>query len=123
IYNLLVASTYPQGASKADKERLESNAKYYIWDDPYMWRPCNDQVIRRCIPDPEIQSVLHFYHLASKGGHYRSMWIAQKLLNILRKHKKAIRWMLSDLLGINPSICMHKILLEEEARPIRQQQR
>ncbi|RDX64484.1 hypothetical protein CR513_56965, partial [Mucuna pruriens] len=26
-------------------------------------------------------------------------------------------------LGINPSICMHKSLLKEEARPIRQQQR
>ncbi|RDX98088.1 hypothetical protein CR513_19034, partial [Mucuna pruriens] len=30
---------------------------------------------------------------------------------------------LSDLLGINPSICMHRILLEETTKPIRQQQR
>ncbi|RDY00919.1 hypothetical protein CR513_15833, partial [Mucuna pruriens] len=35
-------------------------------------------------------------------------------------YKKAIGWRLSDLLGINPSIYMHKILMEEEARPIRQ---
>ncbi|RDY10476.1 Retrovirus-related Pol polyprotein from transposon 17.6, partial [Mucuna pruriens] len=46
-----------------------------------------------------------------------------KLLHILRQHKKAIRWKLSDFPRINPSICMHKILMEEEARPIRQQQR
>ncbi|RDX76269.1 hypothetical protein CR513_43763, partial [Mucuna pruriens] len=38
-------------------------------------------------------------------------------------HKKEIGWRLSDLTGINPSICMHKILMEEEACPIRQQQR
>ncbi|RDX90824.1 hypothetical protein CR513_27275, partial [Mucuna pruriens] len=44
----------------------------------------------------------------------------EKLLNVLRKHKKAIGWTLSNLPGINPSIYMHKILLEEEARPIRQ---
>ncbi|RDY00738.1 hypothetical protein CR513_16040, partial [Mucuna pruriens] len=44
----------------------------------------------------------------------------EKLLNVLRKHKKAIGWTLAYLPGINPSICMHKILLEEEARPIRQ---
>ncbi|RDY01483.1 hypothetical protein CR513_15186, partial [Mucuna pruriens] len=44
----------------------------------------------------------------------------EKLLNVLRKHKKAIGWTLADLPRINPSICMHKILLEEEARPIRQ---
>ncbi|RDX75910.1 hypothetical protein CR513_44163, partial [Mucuna pruriens] len=41
----------------------------------------------------------------------------------LLKHKKAIGWKLSDLHGINPSICMHRILMEETAKPIRQQQR
>ncbi|RDY09936.1 Retrovirus-related Pol polyprotein from transposon 17.6, partial [Mucuna pruriens] len=47
----------------------------------------------------------------------------EKLLNVLRKYKKAIGWTLADLPRISPSICMHTILLEEEARPIRQQQR
>ncbi|RDX69444.1 hypothetical protein CR513_51432, partial [Mucuna pruriens] len=46
-----------------------------------------------------------------------------RLLNILRQHKKAIGWKLSDLPGINPSICMNKILMQEEFKPIRQQQR
>ncbi|RDX68463.1 Retrovirus-related Pol polyprotein from transposon 17.6, partial [Mucuna pruriens] len=46
-----------------------------------------------------------------------------KLLEILRQHKKAIRWKLSDLPGINPSIYMHRILMEEEIKPIRKQQR
>ncbi|RDX94801.1 hypothetical protein CR513_22761, partial [Mucuna pruriens] len=46
-----------------------------------------------------------------------------KLLHILRQHKKATGWKLSNLLGINPSICMHRILMEEEARPIRKQQK
>ncbi|XP_052724070.1 uncharacterized protein LOC128193915 [Vigna angularis] len=32
------------------------DAKYYIWDDPYLWKLCSDQVIRRCIPDNEIDS-------------------------------------------------------------------
>ncbi|RDX69235.1 Retrovirus-related Pol polyprotein, partial [Mucuna pruriens] len=47
----------------------------------------------------------------------------EKLLQVLKQHKKAIGWKLFDLLGINPSICMHRILMEEEARPVRQQQR
>ncbi|RDY10546.1 hypothetical protein CR513_04916, partial [Mucuna pruriens] len=42
ICNYLVASTYSVGESKAAKERLESDAKYYIWDDPYLWKLCND---------------------------------------------------------------------------------
>ncbi|RDY13321.1 hypothetical protein CR513_01790, partial [Mucuna pruriens] len=44
----------------------------------------------------------------------------EKLLQVLRQHKKAIRWRLFDLPRINPSICMYKILMKEEARPIRQ---
>ncbi|RDX77741.1 Retrovirus-related Pol polyprotein, partial [Mucuna pruriens] len=46
-----------------------------------------------------------------------------KLLKVLRPHKKAIGWKLFDLPGINPSICMHRILMEEDIKPIRQQQR
>ncbi|RDX85179.1 hypothetical protein CR513_33675, partial [Mucuna pruriens] len=39
----------------------------------------------------------------------------------LNKHKKEIGWTLINLPRINPSICMHKIFLEEEARLIRKQ--
>ncbi|RDY13532.1 hypothetical protein CR513_01525, partial [Mucuna pruriens] len=46
-----------------------------------------------------------------------------KLLNVLRQHKKAIGWKLSNLPRINPSIYMHRILIEEESKPIKQQQR
>ena len=40
----------------------------------------------------------------------------QKLLEILKKYKEAIAWSIEDLKGISPSICMHKILLEETAK-------
>ncbi|RDX96840.1 Gag-Pol polyprotein, partial [Mucuna pruriens] len=73
ICNFLVASVYPKGASKAVKEKLESDAKYYIWKDPYLWKLCSDQVIRRCILEFEIQSVLYFYHSVAGGGHYGSV--------------------------------------------------
>ncbi|RDX97047.1 hypothetical protein CR513_20230, partial [Mucuna pruriens] len=46
-----------------------------------------------------------------------------KLLQVLRQHKKAIGWKLCDLPRINPSICIHRILMEGEAKPIRQHQR
>ena len=40
----------------------------------------------------------------------------QKLLKILRKYKEAIAWSIEDLKGIIPSIYMHKILLEDNAK-------
>ena len=40
----------------------------------------------------------------------------QKILKIQRKYKKAIAWSIEDLKSIIPSICMHKILLNDDAR-------
>ncbi|RDY06475.1 hypothetical protein CR513_09521, partial [Mucuna pruriens] len=77
----LVASTFPKGASKVVKERLESDAKYYIWDDPYLRRLCNDQVPCRCILESKFQLVLHFCHATARGGHYGSDRIARKVLD------------------------------------------
>ena len=40
----------------------------------------------------------------------------QKLLETPRKYKEEIAWSIEDLKGFSPSICIHKILLEENAR-------
>ncbi|RDX85513.1 hypothetical protein CR513_33281, partial [Mucuna pruriens] len=53
IVNNLVASILPQEASKSYKDKIKGDDKYYVWDDPYLWKFCNDQVIRRFIPDHE----------------------------------------------------------------------
>ena len=45
------------------------------------------------------------------------------LLHLLKKNKQALGWKISDLKGINPSICTHNIYLEEESKAVRQPQR
>ncbi|GKB18754.1 reverse transcriptase domain-containing protein [Tanacetum coccineum] len=45
------------------------------------------------------------------------------LLQVLEKHKGAIAWKMSDIKGISPSFCTHKILLEENSKPVIQPQR
>ena len=47
----------------------------------------------------------------------------QKLLKILKNYQESIAWSIDELKGINPSICMHKILLEENAKPSVEHQR
>ena len=47
----------------------------------------------------------------------------QRLLQILRKYKEAIAWSIEDLKGISPSICMHKILLNDDAKTSIEHQR
>ncbi|KAJ9547181.1 LOW QUALITY PROTEIN: hypothetical protein OSB04_019724 [Centaurea solstitialis] len=38
-----------------------------------------------------------------------------KLLELLRDHKKALGWTIADIRGISPSVCQHKIILEENS--------
>ena len=47
----------------------------------------------------------------------------KKLVNVLKEHRTAIGWTLADIKGISPSMCMHRILLEDGAKPTREMQR
>ncbi|PIN10813.1 DNA-directed DNA polymerase [Handroanthus impetiginosus] len=47
----------------------------------------------------------------------------EKLLKVLRNHKNAIGWTITDIKGISPSFCMHKILLEDDQTPSVESQR
>nr|XP_028952487.1 uncharacterized protein LOC103407978 [Malus domestica] len=47
----------------------------------------------------------------------------EKLIRVLKNHKTAIAWSIADIKGINPVTCMHRILLEEGAKPTREAQR
>jgi len=58
IVNFIVAFVIPPIASKSQIDKLKSDAKYYVWNDRYLWRFGSDQVIHRCVPDHEIQSIL-----------------------------------------------------------------
>ena len=46
----------------------------------------------------------------------------KKLLRTPRKHRAAIGYTLDDLKGISPTLCQHKINLEEDAKPVRDPQ-
>ncbi|GKE31003.1 DNA-directed DNA polymerase, partial [Tanacetum coccineum] len=45
------------------------------------------------------------------------------LLKVLKLHKRAIAWKISDIKGIDPCFCSHKILMEDDFEPVVQHQR
>nr|GFB53750.1 hypothetical protein [Tanacetum cinerariifolium] len=45
------------------------------------------------------------------------------LLKFLKTHKRAITWKISDIKGIDPCFCTHKILMEDDFKPAVQHQR
>ncbi|CAM8987430.1 unnamed protein product [Rhodiola kirilowii] len=46
-----------------------------------------------------------------------------RLVKVLRQHKISIGWTLADLRGVSPAVCMHRLLLEDGAKPSREPQR
>nr|GEW64701.1 reverse transcriptase domain-containing protein [Tanacetum cinerariifolium] len=56
----------------------------------------------------------------------RKVWSVEEktaLITVLKSHKRAIAWKLSDIKGIDPEFCTHKILMEEDFKPTVQHQR
>ena len=47
----------------------------------------------------------------------------EMLVKMLRKRVKPIGWQISDIRGISPSYCMHKILMEEGHKSTIERQR
>ncbi|GKC07022.1 hypothetical protein Tco_0998632, partial [Tanacetum coccineum] len=46
-----------------------------------------------------------------------------RLLKVLKSHKRAIAWKISDIKGIDPQLCTHKILMEDDFKLAVQHQR
>ncbi|CAM9000343.1 unnamed protein product [Rhodiola kirilowii] len=44
----------------------------------------------------------------------------RRLIIVLTEHKLAIRWTLADIKGFSPAVCMHRILLDDGAKPSRE---
>lgn len=46
-----------------------------------------------------------------------------RLFKVLKEHNDVLKWAISDIKGITPTICMHKIRLEDDTKPSREIQR
>ncbi|GKB18021.1 hypothetical protein Tco_0851944 [Tanacetum coccineum] len=46
-----------------------------------------------------------------------------KLISVLKKHKQAFAWKTTDIPGICPSFCKHKIQLLDDKKPVVRKQR
>ena len=45
LVNYLATKQLLAYLSKVQREKIKSDSKYYIWDDPYLWKQCPDQII------------------------------------------------------------------------------
>ncbi|KAK9020037.1 hypothetical protein V6N11_054535 [Hibiscus sabdariffa] len=59
---------------------FKHDARFYFWDEPYFFKQCAYQMLRRCIPEEEQKDILFHFHTSSCGGHFGGSRTAAKVL-------------------------------------------
>ncbi|GJW66407.1 reverse transcriptase domain-containing protein [Tanacetum coccineum] len=75
-----------KGMSSQQKNKLFKDVKHYFWDDPFLFKICADQVIRRCVSGQEAVDILTACHSGSTGGHYGTNYTAKKFAKVMLKY-------------------------------------
>ncbi|GJT35738.1 hypothetical protein Tco_0926157 [Tanacetum coccineum] len=70
-----------KGMSSQQKRKFFKDVKHYFWDDPFLFKICDDQVIRRCVSGQEAFDILKACHSGPTGGHYGANYTAKKIFD------------------------------------------
>ena len=82
IVNYLVTGQIPpQWTSQQNRKFLVDIKKYYF-DDPYLFKYCLDQLMRRCVSNDNQIGILTFCHSEACGGHFSSRKTADKIMQV-----------------------------------------
>ncbi|GJX30926.1 reverse transcriptase domain-containing protein [Tanacetum coccineum] len=78
-----------KGMTSQQKNKFFKDVKHYFWDDPFLFKNCADQVIRRCVSGQEALDILKACHSGPTGGHYGANYTARKIFPV---EKFRIHW-------------------------------
>ncbi|GJT94973.1 reverse transcriptase domain-containing protein [Tanacetum coccineum] len=70
-----------KGMSSQQKNKFFKDVKQYFWDDPFLFKICADQVIRRCVHGKEALDILEACHNGPTGGHHGANLTAKKVFD------------------------------------------
>ncbi|XP_062119095.1 uncharacterized protein LOC133832821 [Humulus lupulus] len=70
--NYLVSGRTPPDLKGQQLKKFFHDVKFYYWDEPFLYQKCSYQVLRHCVPEEEVQSILEHCHSAPYGGHFHA---------------------------------------------------
>nr|GEZ51245.1 DNA-directed DNA polymerase [Tanacetum cinerariifolium] len=70
-----------EGMTSQQKNKIFKDVKHYFWNDPYLFKICADQIIRRCVAGQEAIDILKACHSGLTGGHHRPNYTARKVFD------------------------------------------
>ncbi|RVW45766.1 Transposon Tf2-2 polyprotein [Vitis vinifera] len=78
IANYLVTGEIPSEWNAQDRKHFFAKIHSYYWEEPFLFKYCADQIIRKCVPEDEQQGILSHCHENACGGHFASQKTAMK---------------------------------------------
>nr|GEV31278.1 reverse transcriptase domain-containing protein [Tanacetum cinerariifolium] len=76
-----INETFPFETLNKQKQNFFKDVRHYFWDDPYLFKTCADQVIRRCVAGQEAIDILKACHSRPNGGHYGANYTAKNVFD------------------------------------------
>nr|GEU41778.1 reverse transcriptase domain-containing protein [Tanacetum cinerariifolium] len=67
--------------SSQQKSKFFKDVKHHFWDDPFLFKLCSDQVIRRCVHGQEAIDILKTCHYRPIGRHHGPTYTAKKVFD------------------------------------------
>ena len=76
--NFLAYGVMPPEFSYQQRNKLRTDSRFYIWDDPLLFKRGADMIIRRCVQKSEQGKILQECHGSPYGGHFSGGKTAHK---------------------------------------------
>ncbi|GKB55474.1 reverse transcriptase domain-containing protein [Tanacetum coccineum] len=110
-----------KGMSSQQKNKFFKDVKHYFWDNPYLFKICADQVIRRCVHGQEAIDILKACHNGPTGGHHGPNYTSKKVFDSGNKYILVAvdylsKWVEAKALPTNDARVVVKILKSLFAR-------
>ncbi|GKD65800.1 putative nucleotidyltransferase, ribonuclease H [Tanacetum coccineum] len=96
--NYLASRVLPFRSTRQEKQKFFNDLRHYFWDEPFLFKQCADQIIRRCIAGEEAAQILRQCHSGPSGGHHGLVTTTRKVFeagfywpNIFRDARKLVQ--------------------------------
>ncbi|GKA83610.1 reverse transcriptase domain-containing protein [Tanacetum coccineum] len=77
--NYIVGKVVPPNWTFEKRKSFFSQVKTYFWEEPYAFKLCADNIMRRCVARSETLEILAHCHSGPTGGHHSANVAAKKV--------------------------------------------